>query len=367
MSVFSHKHFENHENVHFHHDKKSGLKAIVAVHNTNLGPALGGCRMFPYATDEDALSDVLKLSRGMSYKSAMANLALGGGKSVIIGDPKIHKTPFLLHAMGDFLQSLGGQYIAAEDSGTSVPDLQEMGNKTAYVAGILNKVDISGNTINGDPSPATAYGVYIGIKTAVAFKYQSNLEGVRIAIQGLGNVGMYLAQHLYDAGALLTVCDLDEGKLNMAKRRWKANVVRPNEIFSCDVDVFAPCAMGGAINDDSLAVMKAKIIAGAANNQLAEVRHDQTATSKGILYAPDYVINAGGIIDVSYEGPDYSATIARKHIESISDTLNEVFERSKQTGLPTKLLANQISEERMSFTNTTKFKKIEGGLQRAVS
>ncbi len=359
MSVFSHKHFANHENVHFHHDKKSGLKAIVAVHNTNLGPALGGCRMFPYATDEDALSDVLKLSRGMSYKSAMANLALGGGKSVIIGDPKTEKTPALLHAMGDFLESLGGQYIVAEDSGTSVPDLQEMATHSKYVAGIQSKMDINGNAISGDPSPATAYGVYTGIRAAVSFRYHSNLNGVRVAIQGLGNVGMYLAQHLYDAGAILTVCDLDEDKLNMARIRWNANVVRLNEIFSADVDVFAPCAMGGAINDDSLAVMKARIIAGAANNQLAEVRHDQTVTNKGILYAPDYVINAGGIIDVSYEGADYNARVSRQHVESISDTLTEIFERAKQTGLPTKLLANQIAEERMNAKKVTLTGEVE--------
>lgn len=347
MSVFSHKHYDDHENVYFHQDKQMGLKAIVAVHNTNLGPALGGCRMFAYETDEQALSDVLKLSRGMSYKSAMANLALGGGKSVIIADPREQKTPDMLRAFGDFLESLGGQYIAAEDSGTCVMDIQEMAKRTQFVAGVQNKTDVHGNCVSGDPSPATAYGVFIGIKTAVRFKLHTDLKGVRVAIQGLGNVGMYLAEHLHRAGAILTVCDLDTKKLEVAKVRWNASVVPANEIFKANVDVFAPCAMGGAINDESLKQLTANIIAGAANNQLAEKQHDQQIKERNILYAPDYVINAGGIIDVSYEGPNYPADIVWKHIESIEITLNEIFERSKKTGRPTKELANQIAEERM--------------------
>ncbi|ASP38806.1 amino acid dehydrogenase [Bacterioplanes sanyensis] len=349
MSVFSHKDFDHHEDVHFHHDPATGLKAIVAVHNTSRGPALGGCRMFAYQSDEEALSDVLRLSRGMSYKSAMANLPLGGGKSVIIGDPSAMKTPALLQAMGKFVHSLGGQYIAAEDSGTSVPDIEQMGSMTPHVAGIQSKLDVDGNPVSGDPSPSTAYGVFVGIKAAVQHKLQRDLNGVKVAIQGLGNVGMYLAQYLADAGAKLTVCDINEEKLNMAKLRWNANIVSVEDIFAADVDVFAPCAMGGAINDQTLPQIKATVIAGAANNQLAEKHHDQAVLERGILYAPDYVINAGGIIDVSYEGPEYSAKKARTHIDGIGDTLAEIFERSDATGQPTELLANKIAEERLQL------------------
>ncbi len=346
MAVFSLSDFADHEQVVFVSDDKSGLKAIIAVHNSNLGPALGGCRMWPYATEEEAVRDVLRLSRGMTYKSAMANLKLGGGKSVIIGNPRTHKTPELLAAFARALEQLNGRYIAAEDSGTSVADMKYMTQFTRHVAGIHDKPSDAG-TRSGDPSPATAYGTFIGIKAAVKERLgRDSLEGLRVAVQGVGNVGFDLARQLKEAGAQLWVTDIHREALVQAGRELGATVVAPDEIFGLDVDVFAPCALGAILNDSTIPQLKAKIVAGAANNQLAEARHGLELMKRGILYAPDYVINAGGIIDVYHERIGFDRSALLKHIEGIHDNLMEVFERARKEERPTGEVADAIAEER---------------------
>ena len=346
MAVFSLSDFADHEQVVFVSDDKSGLKAIIAVHNSNLGPALGGCRMWPYASEEEAVRDVLRLSRGMTYKSAMANLKLGGGKSVIIGNPRTHKTPELLAAFARALEQLNGRYIAAEDSGTSVADMKYMTQFTQHVAGIHDKPSDAG-TRSGDPSPATAYGSFIGIKAAVKERLgRDSLDGLRVAVQGVGNVGFDLARQLKEAGAQLWVTDIHREPLVQAGKELGATVVAPDEIFGLDVDVFAPCALGAILNDSTIPQLKASIVAGAANNQLAEARHGVELMKRGILYAPDYVINAGGIIDVYHERIGFDRAALLKHIEGIHDNLMEVFERARAEERPTGEVADAIAEER---------------------
>ena len=347
MSVFSHNEFDNHEQVVFCHDESTGLKAIIAIHNTNRGPALGGCRMWNYVDDQEALNDVLRLSKGMTYKSALANLDLGGGKSVIIGDPRKHKSEELLKAMGRFLERTGNQYIAAEDSGTSVPDLQVMGIETNNVAGVTERTGIDGLPCNGDPSPATAYGTFVGLKAAVQYKLdRTDLTGLKVAIQGVGNVGYRLAEHLHKAGAQLFVTDIHEEQVEKAVRELGATAVSQKEILSLDVDVLAPCALGAVLNDDSIPLIKAQVIAGASNNQLAAQRHDLMLRERGILYAPDYAINAGGIIDIFYERIGHEHNKVRAHIETISDTLMEIFRRADLQDRPTGEVADELAEER---------------------
>ena len=346
MAVFSLSDFADHEQVVFVSDDKSGLKAIIAVHNSNLGPALGGCRMWPYASEEEAVRDVLRLSRGMTYKSAMANLKLGGGKSVIIGNPRTHKTPELLAAFARALEQLNGRYIAAEDSGTSVADMKYMTQFTQHVAGIHDKPSDAG-TRSGDPSPATAYGSFIGIKAAVKERLgRDSLDGLRVAVQGVGNVGFDLARQLKEAGAQLWVTDIHREALVQAGKELGATVVAPDEIFGLDVDVFAPCALGAILNDTTIPQLKARIVAGAANNQLAEARHGVELMKRGILYAPDYVVNAGGIIDVYHERIGFDRAALLKHIEGIHDNLMEVFERARAEERPTGEVADAIAEER---------------------
>ena len=346
MAVFSLSDFADHEQVVFVSDDKSGLKAIIAVHNSKLGPALGGCRMWPYASEEEAVRDVLRLSRGMTYKSAMARLKLGGGKSVIIGNPRTDKTPALLAAFARALEQLNGRYIAAEDSGTSVADMKFMTQFTQHVAGIHDKPSDEG-TRSGDPSPATAYGTFIGIQAAVKERLgRDSLDGLRVAVQGVGNVGYDLARQLKEAGARLWVTDIHREPLVQAGRELGATVVAPDEIFGLDVDVFAPCALGAVLNDSTIPQLKASIVAGAANNQLAEARHGVELMKRGILYAPDYVINAGGIIDVYHERIGFERAALIRHIEGIRDNLMEVFERAREEERPTAEVADAIAEER---------------------
>jgi len=352
MSVFSHREFDNHQQVAFFKDKKTGLKAIIAVHNTNLGPALGGCRMWPYATDEEALTDVLRLSRGMTYKSALANLKLGGGKAVIIGDPHSQKSDELLYAMGDFIQGLGGRYITAEDSGTSVADILKMGHRTSHISGVDSATEHG-----GDPSPSTAYGVFISLREAVTYRLgRANLEGLKVAIQGLGNVGYRLAEYLYKAGAELYVTDIVQANVDRAVRELNATAVAGDKIFALDVDVFAPCALGAAINDQTIDQLKASIVAGAANNQLATSAHGRRLHDQGVLYTPDYVVNAGGIIDVYYQrkmlsadyGAENYATDLSAKVEGIGATLKEIFVRSEAENIPTFVIADRVAEERFN-------------------
>lgn len=346
MSVFSLPDFADHEQVVFCSDAASGLKAIIAVHNSNLGPALGGCRMWPYASEAEAVHDVLRLSRGMTYKSALAGLKLGGGKSVVIGNPRTDKTPALLKALARAIDQLNGRYIAAEDSGTSVADIKTMAQYTPHVAGIVDKPTEQG-TRSGDPSPATAYGTFVGIQAAVKAQLgRDDLAGLRIAIQGIGNVGYDLARQLHAAGAKLWVSDINGAALERAAAEFGATVVAANAIHAQDVDIYAPCALGATLNDLTIPQLKARIVAGAANNQLAEARHGVELMRRGILYAPDYVINAGGIIDVYHERTGFNREALVRHIDGISATLHEIFARARSEQRPTGEIADALAEER---------------------
>jgi len=349
MKLFSHHEFDNHEQVVFCHDAASGLKAIIAIHNTNRGPALGGCRMYPYASEAEALNDVLRLSRGMTYKSALADLPLGGGKSVIIGDPSKQKTPALMRAMGTAVERLAGRYIVAEDSGTSVADMQQIGQMTRHVSGIADKYDSEGNRRSGDPSPMTAHGVFVGIRSAVRHRLgRSDLRGVRVAIQGVGNVGQHLARELHQAGAELWVSDINSDAVQRLVDELGAIAVPNPEIFDREVDVFAPCALGAVLNDDTIPRLQARVVAGAANNQLAESRHGRVLAEQGILYAPDYVINAGGVIDVCYEASNVGQAEVLQKVDAIGNTLEEIFQRAQRQHRATHEVADQLAEERFS-------------------
>ncbi|MCC5858932.1 MAG: Glu/Leu/Phe/Val dehydrogenase [Ectothiorhodospiraceae bacterium] len=353
MTVFAHPEFDRHEHLSFGHDRETGLRAIIAIHNTDRGPALGGCRMFPYSTEEAAVRDVLRLSRGMTYKSALANLDLGGGKSVIIGSPQQHKTEALLEAMGRFVDQLGGLYVAAEDSGTSVSDLRVMRRRTEHVAGITQRIGFDGEPYDGDPSPATAYGTFVGVQAAVRYQLgRDDLEGLQVAIQGVGNVGYRLARHLRDAGARLWVHDVRDIQMERAVDELGAIPASAEEILYLPVDVLAPCALGAVLDDASIPRLRTRIVAGAANNQLARPRHDRMLWRRGILYAPDFAINAGGIIDISYERKPTEPAVVRRHIERIGDTLTELFDRSAKERLPTGLIAERLAEDRLKEAAT---------------
>ncbi len=349
MEIVERNNISEHEQVVFCHDPASGLKAIVAIHNTSRGAALGGCRMWSYASEDEALEDVLRLSRGMTYKSAMAGLDLGGGKSVIIGDPHTDKSEQLLRAMGRFLNHLHGDYIAAEDSGTSVADLKVMAEETPYVSGITEKPSLTGGLRNGDPSPSTAFGTFQGIRAAVKHQLQrDDLKGLKVAVQGLGNVGYRLAEHLAEAGARLLVCDINPQQVESAINKLGATAVSPEEIFAQEVDIFAPCALGAVLNDQSIPQLKASIVAGAANNQLAEERHGLALLQRGILYAPDYVINAGGIIDIACERQGLDELHLNHQLCGIYQTLLDLFARSTREERPTNIIANLMAEERFT-------------------
>jgi leucine dehydrogenase len=341
MTVFNSPSFDSHELVAFKEDAHSGLRAIIAVHNTALGPALGGCRFYPYGSDEQALEDVLRLSRGMSYKSALAGLPLGGGKAVIIGDPARQKSRQLLLAMGEFIAGLNGQYITAEDSGTGVADMKVIGERTTYVSGVMD-----GSRFGGDPSPYTAQGVFCGIRAALAFRHKANsLKGVRVAIQGAGSVGRHLAALLVAAGAEVFIADINAANLALAQALG-AKTVAVADVLSMDVDVLAPCAMGAVIDKQTVGVIKAGIVAGAANNQLANAIQGEQLRQLGILYAPDFVINAGGIIDVYYQRAEGSSEKSAAHVETIADTLQRIFRRAEHTGETTARVAELLAEER---------------------
>lgn len=345
MPVFHHPEFDAHEIVAFHHDRHTGLRAMIAVHNTRLGHGLGGCRMYPYASEDAALTDVLRLSRGMTYKAALAGLKQGGGKSVIIGDPRTAKTPEMMRAMGHFVETLGGKYVVAEDSGTNVADIHLMAEHTRHVGGLADAAaTAAGRT--GDPSPATALGVFYGIQAAVRHKLgREDLSGLRVAIQGVGNVGFRLAGHLHAAGAQLWVTDSYAPAVEACIAAYGAQPVLMEQIYGLDVDVFAPCALGAILDDASIPQLKAGIVAGAANNQLAARYHGQALLERGVLYAPDYVINAGGIIDIYYEGANYDWAVVDAHLHRIGDTLTRVFERSAAEGLPTGVIADRMAED----------------------
>ncbi|MES2050300.1 MAG: Glu/Leu/Phe/Val dehydrogenase dimerization domain-containing protein [Pseudomonadota bacterium] len=336
--VFNEINFDNHEQVVFASEAKSGLKAIIAVHNTKLGPAMGGCRMWNYATEAEALRDALRLSRGMTYKNAVAGLPIGGGKSVIIGNPKTDKTPALFEALGEALERLGGRYITAEDVGTSTADMAYVANKTKYVAGLGD---------HGDPSPYTALGCFVGAQAAVKHHLKRDtMDGLVVALQGLGNVGYDYARQLHEAGAKLIVADIDQAALKRAQEELGAEVVGINDIYDVQADIYAPCALGATLNPDTLSRLKAKIVAGGANNQLATADMGEVCRQKGILYAPDFVINAGGIIKVCYEYNNTPEDGMVAHVRRIGDTLAEIFARADSEGLPTSVVADRIAEAR---------------------
>lgn len=338
MSVFSSVHFDDHEEVVFCRDAQTGLNAIIAVHDTTLGAGLGGCRFWNYETEEEALTDALRLSRGMTYKAALAKTGRGGGKSVIIGDPRQIGSADLFRAMGRFVAGLGGSYIIAEDVGTSPADMAMVRESTQYVAGLEGG--------SGDPSPATALGVFVGIRAALAHVHGSpDLGGASVAVQGLGHVGWDLCQRLLEAGAKLTVSDIRDEIAGKAARAFDAKVVGVSEIHAVDADVFAPCALGAGINDETLPQLKARIVAGSANNQLAAECHGDWLADRGVLYAPDYVINAGGVINIAHEGDRYDRAEAFAHVEEIGQTLTDLFTRADAEAIAPHRMADRMAME----------------------
>lgn len=340
--VFDTHEFDGHEQVTFCYDESSGLKAIIAIHNTNLGPALGGCRFWPYASEADALKDVLRLSRGMTYKAALANLPLGGGKSVIIGNPTTEKTPEKLHAFGRFVERLNGRYITAEDVGTSIEDMSTISKATRYVAG--RDAQEGGS---GDPSALTAFGIFMAIRACVYYRMgKTDLSGVKVAVAGLGHVGTDLVRQLSEVGVSLIVADINEATLQKVAKQFGATAVGVEEIFAADVDVFSPCALGGILNDYTIPLLKCQIIAGSANNQLAEPYHAGALEARKILYAPDYLINAGGLINVASEGSTYNIKDVVAHVEAICQTLLEVFEIAKAHQITTSEASDRLARAR---------------------
>ncbi len=344
MNIFEKTYEMGHEQVNFFHDPTCGLKAIVAIHNTTLGPALGGARMWNYASEEEALIDVLRLSQGMTYKAAIADLNLGGGKAVIIGDAKTQKSEKFFRSFGRFIEGLGGRYITAEDVNTSVKDMEHVKKETDFVTGISRALGGS-----GDPSPVTALGVYVGIKAAAKEKLGlDSISGLKISIQGLGHVGQYLAEYLHKDGVELFVTDLEEERVKAIVKRFDAKAVGLDEIHALDVDVFAPCAMGAIINDKTIPELKCTIVAGAANNQLAVPDiHGAQLKKRNILFAPDYAINSGGLINVSNELEGYNRERAFNQAEGIYDILMAIFKRAKEKDIPTNIASDILAEERI--------------------
>ena len=343
MDVFELIQEANHEQVVFCHDERSGLHSIIAIHDTTLGPALGGTRMWPYSSTEEALVDVLRLSEGMTYKAAVAGLALGGGKAVIIGDPKIDKTEALLRAHGRFVDTLGGRYITAEDVGITVEDMEHVYRETRHVTGIRSSPHGS-----GDPSPVTAYGVYWGLRAACRHRLGTDvLDGMRIAVQGAGNVGYHLCEDLAREGAVLAISDIDPRKVARVVEAFGAEAVEPGAIYDVDCEVFAPCALGAILNDDTIPRLQCSVVAGGANNQLEDDRHGRALADRGILYAPDYVINAGGLINVYGELRGYDRETAKRMAREIYEALLSIFRIAEEEGIPTSRAADRLAQRRL--------------------
>jgi leucine dehydrogenase len=361
LDVFDQIHEAHHEQVVFCHDQESGLDSIIAIHDTTLGPALGGTRMWPYRSADEALIDVLRLSEGMTYKAAVADLELGGGKAVIIGDSKRDKTPELLRAHGRFVDTLGGRYITAEDVGIGVEDMEYVYEETKYVTGIRSTPHGS-----GDPSPVTAYGVYHGIKASCRKKLGTDeLKGIRIAVQGAGHVGYHLCENLASEGAVLTICDIDDERVRKVVDDFRATAVDTDAIYDVDCDVFAPCALGAIINDGTLRRLRCSIVAGAANNQLEENRHGDALDAKGILYAPDYVINAGGLINVYGELVGYGIETAKQKARGIYGTLLSIYDIAEEDGIPTYRAADRLARERIRKAREQKAQRPQPVAERA--
>lgn len=345
MDLFEYGDKLNYGELHLKMEASLGLRAIVAIHNLKFGPAIGGCRFIEYSSTDEALQDAMRLARGMSYKAAITGLPHGGGKAVIVRPPglKPEQRKALFAEYAAFVDSLGGRYITCEDSGTTVEDMNVVKGVTDHVLGYDPDLGSS-----GDPSPLTALGVRRGIEAAVKFKYdRDDLEGLTIAVQGVGSVGYHLARDLSDLGASVIVTDVNESAIARCEREFGARRIEPDAIFSTACDIFAPCALGAVINDKTLPQLKCDIIAGAANNQLAEAHHGAALKERGILYAPDYAINAGGLINVAAEYDSYDIDKVRSQVEAIYDTLLEIFERSASDNAPCNATANRIVEERL--------------------
>ncbi|MCK9217286.1 MAG: leucine dehydrogenase [Firmicutes bacterium] len=349
MKIFSKLEEYDYEQIVFCQDKSSGLKAIIAIHDTTLGPALGGTRIYDYKTDEDAIEDALRLAKGMTYKNAALGLDLGGGKAVIIGDPKKIKNEALFRAFGRFVEGLNGRYITGEDMNMTQQDAAYISCETNYIVGL--------ETGSGNPSPITAYGILKGIQAALNEVYGSDdLKGRTVAIQGLGAVGRCLAELLYEAGAILYVTSRDQAKIDKAVAELEATPVTLNEIYGIECDVFSPCAIGAIINDTTIEKLKCKIVAGSANNQLAECRHGDMIEKRGILYVPDYVVNSGGVINIidDISGREYNKENAMKNTAKIYDACKKVFDIAKRDGIPTYKAADRLAEERIAAVSKIK-------------
>ena len=341
MDVFADMQTMGHEQVLLSHDPSCGYFGIIAIHDTTLGPALGGTRFWKYATTDEAITDALRLARGMTYKSAVAGINLGGGKSVIIGDNKRADREALFRAHGRFIETLGGRYITAEDIGTSPADMEYIKLETDHVAGLLG--------LSGDPSPVTAYGVYVGMKAAAKFRWGTDsLSGKTVAVQGAGKVAYNLMQHLHAEGSKLIVTDIDDEKVRRAVQEFGARPVSPGAIYDQAADIFSPNALGASINDETLPRLKVEIIAGGANNQLAEDRHGDELERRGILYAPDYVINGGGVINVYGELHRWPVERAKKKAGEIYETLLRIFDMAKRDKIPTYEAADRLAQQRIA-------------------
>jgi leucine dehydrogenase len=341
MKVFDMLAEMGHEEIVLCSDPSCGYRGIIAVHSTRLGPALGGTRFWTYDSDEEAIVDALRLSRGMTYKNAVAGLSLGGGKSIIIGDNKTKDREGLFRAHGRFVESLGGRYITAEDVGTSTKDMDYVHMETGHVAGLAGK--------SGDPSPVTAHGVFRAVQASANKRWGSDsLDGKTVSIQGCGNVGRYLAQELHEAGARLIVSDIDAAKTARVAQATGAKVVGEDAIYSVAADIFSPCALGGIINDETIPLLKVEVVAGGANNQLLEERHGDALEARGILYAPDYVANAGGVINVYGEVEGWDAQRALDKADDIYDTILRVFEIADSYRIPTYEAADRVAEQRLA-------------------
>lgn len=339
MAAFDDSAFDDHERVIFCRDAATGLKAIIAIHSTALGPAAGGCRLWRYDNDDAALHDVLRLSQGMSYKNAMAGLDFGGGKAVILKDAGFTGSDALYEKFGEFVDQLGGSYITAEDVGMSVAVMEKIARRTAYVTGLPR----GKGEIGGDPSPRTAFGVFKGIEAAARFRLgRSDLEGLAVAVQGVGNVGYNLCRYLAEAGAALTVADIDAERVQRTGDEFGARSAHLEDILFQEVDVVAPCALGAVLNASSIPRLQAPIVAGAANNQLETAEDGGRLTEANILYAPDYVINAGGIINVAFEyrGGGREEEVLEQ-VAEIGPRLTRIFEEARDSGLPTNVIADR--------------------------
>ena len=340
MQIFDTVAGMGHEQVVLCHDPSAKYRGIIAIHSTVLGPALGGTRFWSYATDDEAIVDALRLARGMTYKNAVAGLNLGGGKSVIIGDNKTSDRELIFRAHGRFVESLGGRYITAEDVGTSTADMDYVHMETKNVTGLAGR--------SGDPSPVTAHGVFRAIQASATERWgKDDVANRTIAVQGCGHVGYFLAKELHESGAKLVVTDIDPERVRRAVSEFSAQAVAPEEIYAVQADIFAPCALGAVINDKTIPQLKVEIVAGAANNQLLEERHGDELERKGILYAPDYVANAGGVINVYSELAGWTSARAFRKADEIYDTVLKVFSIAKQDRMPTYQAADRLAEQRI--------------------